>query len=196
VWVVNEGYKAANQVQVGDALISETGEWIKVTDISHQQGKFTVYNFEVEGAHSYFAGKDRVLVHNKCRLPRAGGLWAGEAGDGLWFSSKTEVNQITDGQGIQFKNGRPDFSPWSKGSIEFEPGQLNGTDSDFGLVYKAIAKEKNLPSAAAAENYLREAGLTPHHVDNTTIQLIPTALHKNVPHIGSASDLRMLYYGY
>ncbi|MCT4509895.1 MAG: HNH endonuclease [Tepidibacter sp.] len=27
-------------------------------------------------------------------------------------------------------------------------------------------------------------------IDNTIIQLIPTKLHKSVPHIGSASDLR------
>lgn len=37
---------------------------------------------------------------------------------------------------------------------------------------------------------VEEKGLTPHHLDNNTIQLIPTDLHKNIPHIGSASDLR------
>ncbi|WP_425487761.1 HNH endonuclease [Microbulbifer rhizosphaerae] len=33
-------------------------------------------------------------------------------------------------------------------------------------------------------------GVTPHHLDNQTIQFIPTKLHGNIPHIGSASDLR------
>ncbi|MFV0379201.1 MAG: HNH endonuclease [Anaerorhabdus sp.] len=33
-------------------------------------------------------------------------------------------------------------------------------------------------------------GLTPHHTSTTSIDLIPTDLHGNIPHIGSASDLR------
>ncbi|OMI04558.1 hypothetical protein BTA30_07620 [Bacillus swezeyi] len=32
--------------------------------------------------------------------------------------------------------------------------------------------------------------MTPHHLDDVTIQLVPTDLHGNIPHIGSASDLR------
>ncbi|MFN9539675.1 MAG: HNH endonuclease [Planctomycetota bacterium] len=47
-----------------------------------------------------------------------------------------------------------------------------------------------MPSRNAAKNFLRNAGLTPHHFDNTTIHLIPSDLHGNIPHIGSASDLR------
>ncbi len=42
----------------------------------------------------------------------------------------------------------------------------------------------------AAKRWLKEMGLTPHHFDGTTIQLIPTDLHGNIPHIGAASDLR------
>nr|WP_250540057.1 HNH endonuclease [Bacillus subtilis] len=50
---------------------------------------------------------------------------------------------------------------------------------------------KGFKTQAEAEDWLKyTAKLTPHHLDNNTIQLIPTALHKNVPHIGSASDLR------
>lgn len=33
-------------------------------------------------------------------------------------------------------------------------------------------------------------GVTPHHANTTRIQLIPKDLHGNIPHIGSASDLR------
>ncbi|UYL03889.1 HNH endonuclease [Pantoea ananatis] len=32
--------------------------------------------------------------------------------------------------------------------------------------------------------------LTPHHLDSTKIILVPRDLHGNVPHIGSASDMR------
>lgn len=35
-----------------------------------------------------------------------------------------------------------------------------------------------------------EKGVTLHHYSDTEIQIIPTDLHSNVPHIRSASDLR------
>ncbi|WP_429177408.1 HNH endonuclease [Kosakonia sp. 1610] len=37
---------------------------------------------------------------------------------------------------------------------------------------------------------MREKGLTPHHLSTNTIILVPGDLHGNVPHIGSASDMR------
>jgi RHS repeat-associated protein len=66
LWVVDEGWKAAGQVQIGDALWSRTGERVTVTAIGHKQGQFTVYNFEVGDFHSYFVGADEVLGHNAC----------------------------------------------------------------------------------------------------------------------------------
>ena len=33
-------------------------------------------------------------------------------------------------------------------------------------------------------------GWTPHHLSNNVIILVPTDLHGNIPHIGSASDMR------
>lgn len=47
-----------------------------------------------------------------------------------------------------------------------------------------------LKNKTQAKNWLSEQGLTPHHLEDKTIQLIPTKLHGNIPHIGSASDLR------
>ena len=91
------------------------------------------------------------------------------------------------------KNGRPIFTPWSKGQIKFNEGELNGTKDDFKKVHEFIAQQRGLSSRSAAENYLKNAGLTAHHLDNTTIELIPSKLHNNVPHIGSASDLRGNY---
>lgn len=114
-------------------------------------------------------------------------------GESNWKSNNPDVNRITNGESIPFKNGRPDFSAWSKGQLTFEPGELNGTSSDFTKVYEALKNELNLNSNNAAKGWLKSKGLTPHHYDSTTIQLIPTDLHGNVPHIGSASDLRTLY---
>ena len=131
---------------------------------------------------------------SRTRLPRNNGKW-GEDGTGVpgesdWYSELPEVNAVTNGEPIPFRNGRPDFSKWSKGTIKFEPGVLDGTDADFKAVYEKVRDAKNLRSANAARILLRAKKLTPHHHDRETIQLIPTDLHGNIPHIGSASDMR------
>ncbi|MGX4294632.1 T7SS effector LXG polymorphic toxin [Bacillus sp. JK62] len=140
--------------------------------------------------------KDRLLqliksTNPRTRLPRTKGRWEGTPGNGKWYSDKPEVNAVTKGEPVEFVNNRPIFTPWSKGTIRFKDGELTGKDSDFALVYKRIKKLKGFKTQGEAEDWLKyTAKLTPHHLDHTTIQLIPTALHKNVPHIGSASDLR------
>ena len=126
----------------------------------------------------------------KTRLPRSNGEWKGEPGNGKWFSNKPEVQKITKGEGVKFVNGRPNFSPWSKGKLKFKKGVLNGSQNDFNNVYDKIKQVKGLSSRNQAKIWLKEKGLTPHHKSPTEIELIPTDLHKNIPHIGSAADLR------
>jgi hypothetical protein len=135
-------------------------------------------------------GPSKGIDNPRTRLPRTNGKWEGDPGNGKWYSEHNDVLEVTGGKPVEFKNNRPDFSPWSKGQLKFKEGQLNGTDSDFKLVYEKLMKAKGFNTINQAKNWLREKGLTPHHFDNNTIQLIPTKLHKNVPHIGSASDLR------
>ena len=133
--------------------------------------------------------RGRAHVNPKTRLPRTGGKWVGEPGNGLWYSTKKSINKVTGGKPIRFVNGRPIFTPWAKGKITFKKGVLDGSKKDFKEVYKKLMVERGLPSQNAAKRYLRKAGLTPHHLNSRVIQFIPTALHK-LPHIGSASDLR------
>lgn len=106
-------------------------------------------------------------------------------------SNNPKVTKITNGESIPFKNGRPDFSSWSKGNLTFAPSELNGISSDFTKVYEVLKNELGLNSNNAAKQWLKSNGLTPHHYNSTTIQLISTDLHGMVPHIGSASDLRV-----
>ncbi|MCK1998491.1 T7SS effector LXG polymorphic toxin [Psychrobacillus psychrodurans] len=126
----------------------------------------------------------------KTRLPRTNGKWEGEPGNGKWNSDKPEVRSVTNGKGVEFIDGRPNFSPWSKGSIKFKEGMLDGSKNDFNLVYEKIIQLKGFKSQNQAKFWLKEKGLTPHHKSSTEIELIPTDLHGNIPHIGSASDLR------
>ncbi|MBU8612130.1 MULTISPECIES: T7SS effector LXG polymorphic toxin [Bacillus] len=140
--------------------------------------------------------KDRLLqlieaANPRKRLPRTNGRWEGTPGNGKWYSDKPEVNEVTKGEPVAFKNGRPDFSPWTEATIKFKPGELNGSQDDFTKVYERIKEMKGFKSNNQAKEWLRDVKkVTPHHFDGNTIQLVPTKLHKNIPHIGSASDLR------
>lgn len=91
---------------------------------------------------------------------------------------------------MEFKNGRPDFSSWSKGDLNFKPGQLDGTPNDFALVYEKIQQQYKLPSKNATKKLLKDIGVTHRHKSPTKIELIPSDLHGNIPHIGSAADMR------
>lgn len=128
--------------------------------------------------------------NGKTRLPKTNGKWEGVPEESNWFSQNPKVQSVTNGVGVEFTNGRPKFSPWKKGEITFKPGVLNGTDADFNAVYDKIKELKGFSSRNQVKNWLREVGLTPHHSNSTTIELIPTDLHGNIPHIGTASDLR------
>lgn len=128
-----------------------------------------VYNLEIEDNENYYVTEDGILVHNgyKSRLPRKDGEWVeGSPGNGLWKSDNPDVNKITGGGPIPFKDGRPDFSKWSEGSINVK--NLDGTKADFSKIYEQLAEDLNLPNKTAAQTWLSENKLTPHHLDSET----------------------------
>ena len=194
----NAEWKDALDLKIGDSLKTFDSKSLKISKILHLPNNEEVFNFHVKDFHTYYIGENLILVHNACeknikniikRLPRTKGKWLGEAGEGIWKSSKKAVNKITKGEGIPFKNGFPDFSKWSKGKIKFK--NLDGTAKDFDKVYEKIAKMKGLKNKNQAKKYLKKKKLTPHHhQDGKTIELIPSALHNNVPHTGGVAILR------
>jgi len=64
-WVVEEGWKEAGKLRPGMAVITHEGKEILIDAIQPQTGKFTVYNIEVEGFHTYYVSRLGILVHNK-----------------------------------------------------------------------------------------------------------------------------------
>jgi hypothetical protein len=63
IWVNDTEWKRAEDIQIGDKLISPNSEHIEVKSIKLVKGIYTVYNIHLDGnEHNYFA--DNVLVHN------------------------------------------------------------------------------------------------------------------------------------
>ncbi|WP_414530920.1 polymorphic toxin-type HINT domain-containing protein, partial [Nodularia chucula] len=54
----------AKDLQVGSLLQTEDGRVIDVDGVEKREGKFEVYNFNVEGFHTYFVSDLGILVHN------------------------------------------------------------------------------------------------------------------------------------
>jgi hypothetical protein len=44
-------------LKVGDKVLRSNGKWTRITRIEYETREITVYNFEVEGNHSYFVGR-------------------------------------------------------------------------------------------------------------------------------------------
>lgn len=67
MWV-NGAWKEAGSILAGDVLTDNQGKKVYVESIEWQRGRFQVYNLEVEGDHTYFAGG--VWVHNQKGVER------------------------------------------------------------------------------------------------------------------------------
>ena len=63
-WVSGKRWTEAANLRVGDELWSNGDERWTVTRTNEVAGREDVYNLEVEGAHTYFAGDERLWVHN------------------------------------------------------------------------------------------------------------------------------------
>ena len=65
-----KGWTAACQLRAGDKLVTLNGEYVIVEQVQHEilEAPVAVYNFEVEGFHTYFVGSTGVLVHNRCSV--------------------------------------------------------------------------------------------------------------------------------
>ena len=182
----------ARHLKPGDQIYTRSGELATVEIVeSRIENSIPVFNIHVDTAHTYAVGIIGLLVHN--RIPRNNGHWDGEAGNSNWHSYNDDVNIITGGKPVPFKNGRPDFDSFSFYEIIIEKGKLNGSKKDFSTIYKEIVnRSRKIRTLKQARNWLKKWDITPHHMSETIIQLIPRKLHSKIPHIRSASDMRNL----
>jgi hypothetical protein len=77
-WVSGSGWRRAGDLAPGDRLVGPNGEAavLKETAFEPRPEGVAVFNFEVEGLHTYFVAAQGVrgpplLVHNQCDLPFA-----------------------------------------------------------------------------------------------------------------------------
>jgi hypothetical protein len=71
--VRGKGWVGASRLIPGDAVEQFDGPGSRVVSVERDRALQDTYNFEVEGIHSYFVGKNRIWVHNTSSI--GGGLW-------------------------------------------------------------------------------------------------------------------------
>lgn len=133
--------------------------------------------------------------------PKQGWKQGGERGNGPWNPKESglrpdkikKIESVTGGKPVQFKDGYPDFSEYTykaegldgksiSGEVEVQLSETGNRSADIKLANGAMAKKLGLDKFKEPEGY------TWHHTeDGTTMQLVPSNLHNNVPHSGGVS---------
>jgi hypothetical protein len=68
-WTTDEGWVDAKDLKIGSLLQLEDGRVLDIDKIEERKDNFTVYNFNVEGYHTYYVSSLGILVHNADYAP-------------------------------------------------------------------------------------------------------------------------------
>ncbi len=141
------------------------------------------------------------VINEYKHCPLENGEWSGERGNSTWIPDPDYIPQKgnPDGktwqeilekygiEGIEFKDGEPDFSEISKGDVKIEPFSENRSDN-FDKADIELAKQKGCTPEEVAK-WRKENGYTWHECkDMETMQKVPSEVHNNIPHSGGISE--------
>ena len=135
-----------------------------------------------------------------CPLEGSNGHWDGQRGDSKWLPDRDyqpqkhnpenkmwgEVLDEHGTDGVNFNDGEPDFSDFSKGEVILDEQQ-----TDRGMVFNEadtkLAEQRGC-SPADVYKWRKENGYTWHEKsDGLTVQKVPNIIHGNVTHAGGHS---------
>lgn len=125
----------------------------------------------------------------------------GERGDGTWDPAKSglkkdrveDIESVTGGKPIEWKDGNPVFSDYTyktkgadglpvEGKVEIQLSPNGNREADFVKAREAMAERLGQDKFPDPDGWTWH-----HHEDGTTMELVPSALHNNVPHQGGVS---------
>lgn len=67
-YVVGDGFIRVDELNPGDTIETATGSTARISSLQTLPTLTRVYNFEVDGDHTYFVGESHVWVHNACNI--------------------------------------------------------------------------------------------------------------------------------
>ncbi len=145
--------------------------------------------FDVEPKYSTYEQRVKTTPVNR-------GEWSSERAESLFISDKTgEIKKYLDEagvDGVEYKNGMPDFSPFSKGKIKLE-NMTNDRKSNFSTADEELAKKWSTPdqkwTAEDIADWREDNKYTWHELnDLETIQLVPSKINSVFKHLGGIGE--------
>jgi len=143
-------------------------------------------------------------------LPRENGCWSGEPGNSIWYPDGDytppekgkekpysnpenlpwdEILEKYGIKGIPFKDGEPDFSEVSKGTVEVEDFSTD-RDANFTKADIELAKQWGC-TPDEVKDWRKENGCVWHECkDMKTMHLVPHEIHANIAHSGGISEAK------
>ena len=139
-------------------------------------------------------------------VPRSGGKWEGVEGNSRWRPDPevvpgdrngTNPEQQTWGDilseynidSIPFKDGNPDFSEISRGTVEIDDF-TDDRATNFAQADEKLAEQRGCSPEEVAK-WRKENHCTWHELnDQRTMELVPTKVHGNIPHSGGISEYK------
>jgi len=205
-------------LEVASTLLKEVSkEKLNATPFSEVNKKMSPNELLIKSENSGIIGDYKEITNIefeastfkvKSFLPKEGGEWSDEIGNSTWKPNRDEIpkrpqgNEETWGEildkydieGIEFKDGEPNFSIVSEGTVEIEDFSTdrngNFTQADEQLAERWTSEGKNGQdwSPQDIKEYRKENNLSWHErSDMQTIDLVPQEVHGNVPHSGGIS---------
>ena len=125
------------------------------------------------------------------RLPK-NGTWAGEPGHSIFTPNNPESIGLSKGDTIPFVKGTPDFSVAEVREPIKVLGMTGDHNADKALTADALVEKypNEFKNQKAALDWMKNEGVTPHHFQGDTMQLVKAEPHGKIRHSGTASDMR------
>ena len=143
-----------------------------------------------------------------CPIGGHGGTWDWLRGNSLWYPRLDEIpknpktnpegltwKQILDKYGIDgitFKDGEPDFSTVSKGTVEIDNFSENryGKGGNFDQACEKLSEQRGC-TKEEVKAWMKENKYTWHErSDCKTMDKVPTEVHGNIRHEGGISEVK------
>ena len=120
------------------------------------------------------------------------GHWKGKRGESDFILD--EPIELPNGKKvtrITYKNGIPDFSPYSEAQVKI-PSMTNNRASNFAQADEILAKEWGCTAREVA-SYRKANSLTWHEMNNMQyMQLVPTEVNSTFGHLGGVGEYNIM----
>lgn len=127
-----------------------TGEHVVLEQVQHEilESPVTVYNFEVEGFHTYHVGEQSLLVHNRCGSDHGNSLSTSKPAQGYVLKEKG-TNRVLK------------FGETTRGKYRYTQNYLNKNNAYIDFVKKGTKAEMHTWQHNMISNYFNRHTVLP-----------------------------------